>query len=479
MLSDKSYQLINIVGVSKQRTTTIARSISTDSSVSVKQSDSSTDAIEKYLSDKNVQLKVSKRYNDSVIQTLQANLSSLKVSSEMLRMSKLREEDVPGVIAALASDYGFNDTCLKTQFQKQPKPIRFSYEDFFDSSATSDKSTTAKIQYVWILAEKKNDSTCSVYFVYLKIDSKSVINTLFNVTNKTKPNVISTQKLHIIRTSKLNDDGKFSQERSLKSLSPWKVNVTNVALEIMRFTSAGLLVPSRHRMLSQFNPDVILPENNFQSTKNGNTRGLTSILNPIKSLTDAISGVAKTWKDLVSAFKTTKSGTVSNTIRFGFKYFQQKSHILKVMNIPAARVQSFIDAIQWDYDLPTRASFVLGITYSNDFTWDQVNFLYSPDTDGKYCSLTLLKTGDSNTNTASFYIISVEAYWKLASDLLIVTRSKSKLGGIFESTKQSITEVPHALTLDEATQLQKFFITVATSNLALTLGVNITLPSVN
>ena len=67
-------------------------------------------------------------------------------------------------------------------------------------------------------------------------------------------------------------------------------------------------------------------------------------------------------------------------------------------------------------------------------------------------------------STASFLIIDINADWQLAPDLLLI---------------QSIEEVPHVLTLDEAVKLQQFFMLVAMGNLASSLGTNITLPELN
>ncbi|CAF3820719.1 unnamed protein product [Rotaria sp. Silwood1] len=111
-----------------------------------------------------------------------------------------------------------------------------------------------------------------------------------------------------------------------------------------------------------------------------------------------------------------------------------------------------------DYNLPSKGSFVLGLTYSDDFTWDQVNYLFSPENNGVYRLLTLFKNGDSVKDTASFFIVDINANWTLAPDLLIITTTKSSWDGLFSSTHQTIQEVPHASTLDEATKLQQFFI---------------------
>ncbi len=53
------------------------------------------------------------------------------------------------------------------------------------------------------------------------------------------------------------------------------------------------------------------------------------------------------------------------------------------------------------------------------------------------------------------------------------------MGGLYSSSSQSIQEVPHDLTIDEAIKLQQFFMLVAIGNMAGSLGVNTTMPQLN
>jgi hypothetical protein len=182
-------------------------------------------------------------------------------------------------------------------------------------------------------------------------------------------------------------------------------------------------------------------------------------------------------KDIVETFKSSSSTTITRITRFGFTYFNQKSTVLKALDIPASRADEFIRALILDYNLPSKGSFMLGLTYSDDFAWDSIQYLYSPSMNGSYRSLTLFKNGDSINNTASFFVIDIDANWDLAPDLLIITKSTSILGGLWSSSKQSIQEVPHILSLDEAMKLQQFFMLIAMGNMGNTFGLNVTYPA--
>ncbi len=59
------------------------------------------------------------------------------------------------------------------------------------------------------------------------------------------------------------------------------------------------------------------------------------------------------------------------------------------------------------YNPPSKGSFMLGLTYSDDFAWEQIQYLYSPSMNGEYRSLTLFKNGDSVKDTVSFFVIDI------------------------------------------------------------------------
>ncbi|CAF3199814.1 unnamed protein product [Rotaria sp. Silwood2] len=109
--------------------------------------------------------------------------------------------------------------------------------------------------------------------------------------------------------------------------------------------------------------------------------------------------------------KSSNSTTLTRIIRTGFTYFQHKSRVLKVINIPAERATKFTNAIIMDYNISLQGSFMLGLTYMDDFVWDYIEYLYSPAMNGNHRSLTLFKNGDNQTNTASFFIADINADW--------------------------------------------------------------------
>ena len=150
--------------------------------------------------------------------------------------------------------------------------------------------------------------------------------------------------------------------------------------------------------------------------------------------------------------------------------------MLKVVGVPADKVEAFTRALMIDYNLPPEDSLALGLEFSDEVVWKNDEYLYSPKKDSEYRYVSLFKNGDSTTNKASFIIVDIKVDFELAPDLLLIHKTKSKLGGIWEKTTDSIEHVPHALTSQEAIHLEQFFQIIAIGKLAATLGLNVSYP---
>ena len=344
--------------------------------------------IEKYVSNNKTRAEILAPYNDAVLSILQSHIGSLRLSTQIMKMTKITIENIPMLVSTLANDYGFEDISNNPEFAKQLQTGRFSYENLFIST-DQDNNKHKTIQYIWLLGQSIDNLTYSINFFFLNITSQELIDTLlYNDTN-------------IARISTLNDDGEFVNEHISMVNIPWQLKTIKIMLNMLRFTTASALIPQKHQLLSYFNLETIVLETNQNNT---HIAGLNKDLLPkLNALVEAISAVAKTWKDVVSAFKTSTSTTITRLVQSGFTHFAQKTTILKVINMPADRVSEFVNALTIEYNLPSRGSFVLALTYSDDFGWDNAEYLYSPTNNGIYRSLTLLKNGDSLSNTASFF----------------------------------------------------------------------------
>ncbi|CAF4333368.1 unnamed protein product, partial [Rotaria sordida] len=87
-----------------------------------------TEAIDKFLSSNVVKAEILTSYNDSILSTLQSHITSLKLSSQSLKMTKLASQNLRLVLSTLAKDYEFEDLYDNALFMEQLKTGRFSYE---------------------------------------------------------------------------------------------------------------------------------------------------------------------------------------------------------------------------------------------------------------------------------------------------------------------------------------------------------------
>ena len=429
--------------------------------------------IDNFLSNPSVKAEVLASYNDSLLSAIQSNFTSLKQSSEVLKSSRIERNRMAVLLSSLAEEHGFEDFYANPAYAKQIESPRFSYENLYTTqSGTENRVMT--IKYVWTVAQQISNSTYSLYFLSLDITSKALIQRMLSEhregASPSRPAAMA-RRLNVVRLSTFASNGEFLNETIMKQTAPWPHKSMRIVLNMLRFLTASVLVPQKFRMLSSFDPEIQLPGTNVN---NGATNQPRNLALKIQALASSISSAAAATKDVINTLKSSRSTTITRIVRFGFNYFNQRSTILKAIDIPASRADEFVNAVILDYNLPSKGSFMLGLTYSSEFAWDRIEYLYSPTMNGKYRSLTLFKNGDSTKNTASFFIVDINSDWTLAPDLLLITKEKSILGGLFSSSKQSIQEVPHVLTLDEAVKLQQFFMLIAMGNIANTLGVNAT-----
>ncbi|CAF4162456.1 unnamed protein product, partial [Rotaria sordida] len=181
-----------------------------------------TEAIDKFLSSNIVKAEILTSYNDSILSTLQSHITSLKLSSQSLKMTKLESQNLRLVLSTLTKDYGFEDIYDDALFMEQLKTGRLSYENLFTSSTDVYKQSLA-IKYIWLIGQTVDNSTYSINFLFVNITSQQLINRLLsNNTNANESDytVDYNKKLKVVRTSILNDYGKFLNEDLLTLITP-------------------------------------------------------------------------------------------------------------------------------------------------------------------------------------------------------------------------------------------------------------------
>jgi hypothetical protein len=75
-------------------------------------------------------------------------------------------------------------------------------------------------------------------------------------------------------------------------------------------------------------------------------------------------------------------------------------------------------------------------------------------------------------------ICDVTTNFKLADDLMIVTKSKSIAGGIYSDTKDVIKRVPRDMTNEDVKALMDLFFVVTFKTIAENFNITLTIPGV-
>lgn len=191
------------------------------------------EVIENFLSSNIVKAEILTTYNDSILSTLQANISSLK-------LTKVASENLLTIVPTLATDYSFEDLSNNSQFLQQMQSGRFSYENLYSSSKDENKNQIG-IKYIWIIGQSLDNSTYSINCLFINMTSQFLIDTL--LSNGTG-NIVQEKKQHkIVRISTFNDHGELFNEDLSRLIRPGRMKTT--------------------RMLSYFNPKTITSDANF------------------------------------------------------------------------------------------------------------------------------------------------------------------------------------------------------------------------
>ena len=178
-------------------------------------------------------------------------------------------------------------------------------------------------------------------------------------------------------------------------------------------------------------------------------------------LTNWVAAAAKTWEEVVKAFKTKITVKVERIARFGFSYYQQRSNLVRMRGVKLSDADTvsnlLIRILKIDTtNSPELVDVIKLFELAPEVQWTKHDILFR-DQAGNMCTVILFKRLDVDAQTVDFLAVKVDSSFQLAKDLLVVTTEKSILGGIYESSKVDIKELNHVVSPDEALQIISFF----------------------
>lgn len=167
-------------------------------------------------------------------------------------------------------------------------------------------------------------------------------------------------------------------------------------------------------------------------------------------------------RDLVNNFFPKNIPNSENYVRGnGFTKFSQSDDIIKFEGVPHDSLRDFlaylVDLLRVKQDNREQVAKSLYLTrYAKFRSLVEHNLMY--DIGGGECKYsTILGITNRDTKTTDWFVSDIKLTFSLAPDLLILRETTSYLGGLFESTKTSIREIPKNLTEEQMVTLGTYF----------------------
>jgi len=201
-----------------------------------------------------------------------------------------------------------------------------------------------------------------------------------------------------------------------------------------------------------------------------------------------LSGIGKLtnqWSSIVSAFKTKRSSTLKEVLKGkGFDFFSQSAQIQISKGIKEEFIDKYVANLVKRIKVPEERKEDLEmaleeIQWGSSSVWTAFNTLFSIDTTGetKFCSI--LTSKNEEKGTYDFVFTDIKASFKLAPDVMVISKKLSVLGGIWEDDKDEQIKVPKSLTPEDIQTVLSFFQIIAFKGFADQFGIKVDFPKMD
>jgi len=136
------------------------------------------------------------------------------------------------------------------------------------------------------------------------------------------------------------------------------------------------------------------------------------------------------------------------------------SHLNDKIKVPAKYQKALSDVIE-------------EIQWADDNIWQCNNVIFSTGVGGQVKMAAVLAHHDDKNQKYDFVLTDITATFELGDDILIVNKSKSVLGGIYESDEDKIVHVPRNITPEDIKAVMSFFQIVSMKTIAENLGIKV------
>lgn len=199
----------------------------------------------------------------------------------------------------------------------------------------------------------------------------------------------------------------------------------------------------------------------------------------------AITGITKAWQGIVDAFSTKISEKIMKQIQGkGFSSVEESAQLQKIVGMEESFLDTFIAHALGMYNVPSeyhkQATYALQmVKYADEQDWMKWDMMFNTGKGGdvKYVCITgNREVGSDGKSKYNFLVANVGATFELAPNLIIIEKSASYAGGIFQKTKDIIKKVPRSVTQADVEGVLDFFLVCAVKRFADELGIKVTNP---
>ena len=211
----------------------------------------------------------------------------------------------------------------------------------------------------------------------------------------------------------------------------------------------------------------------------GNLRaGRLNGANPFGMLNNAITGITGAWSKITSAFGSSyKEELVGQHFDNGWKKFKAATKTFKGTGLPKGRLGDFMNHIADQISLPGkyRGDFnqvAEWIGFFDSSTWSQHNTQFKQGNGGSDTSFTMF-ANNRDDGKVDVLFMTCKQQFKLAKDFLVISQSKSMLGGLFSSTQIKIKKMDAGLKDRDLQFVSSYFSLLAYQQVALAEGLQV------
>jgi len=193
-------------------------------------------------------------------------------------------------------------------------------------------------------------------------------------------------------------------------------------------------------------------------------------------LVGAVSTVVDWYPKIVSAFKTTtKTELVATITQQGFDHFEGSTILDHVEGLEKAYVKDYLAIMTSELTIPAdkQAIFqahlnLLPHLRANEFAIYDI--VYSVDSGGGCVYVCVVMSNDAAGQTSSFLVANIKATFHLAPNILVMQKTRSVLGGIYESSEVEFKYQDRPVTLSDIDAVFDFFKVAAFKKFADLIG---------